>query len=89
MVGRHALRNSLITVVTGLGLAFAALITGLGIVETVFGIPGFGQLTIDAVNTRDYPLVQAVVLVGAVGYVLASFLVDVTYSLLNPRVRLS
>ncbi len=89
VVGRHALRNSLITVVTGLGLAFAALITGLGIVETIFGIPGFGQLTIDAVNTRDYPLVQAVVLVGAVGYVLASFLVDVAYSLLNPRVRLS
>jgi peptide/nickel transport system permease protein len=89
VVGRHALRNSLITVVTGLGLAFAALITGLGIVETVFGIPGFGQLTIDAVGTRDYPLVQAVVLVGAVGYVLASFLVDVAYSLLNPRVRLS
>ncbi len=89
VVGRHALRNSLITVVTRLGLEFAGLITGLVVVETIFGIPGFGQLTIGAVDNRDYPLVQAVVLVGAVGYVLASFFVDVAYSLLNPRVRLS
>jgi peptide/nickel transport system permease protein len=89
VVARHALRNSLITVVTLLGLTFGSLLTTTAIAETIFGIPGFGQLTATAVGRRDYPLVEGVVLVAAVGYVVASLLVDVAYSLLNPRIRVS
>jgi len=87
VVGRHALRNSLITITTVMGLQLGALISGAVITETIFGIAGFGRLTIDAVNQRDYALIQGVVLVAAVGYVLANLLVDLVYSLLNPRIR--
>jgi peptide/nickel transport system permease protein len=87
VVGRHALRNSLITVTTVMGLQLGALISGAVITETIFGIAGFGRLTIDAVNQRDYTLIQGVVLVVAAGYVVANLLVDVVYSLLNPRIR--
>jgi peptide/nickel transport system permease protein len=89
VIGRHALRNSLITIVTVLGLTLGGLLSGAAIAESVFGIPGFGSLMIGAINGRDYPMVQAVVLVAAAGYVLASLLVDVAYSLLNPRIRVS
>jgi peptide/nickel transport system permease protein len=87
VVGHHALRNSLITVTTVMGLQLGALISGAVITETIFGIAGFGRLTIDAVNQRDYTLIQGVVLVAATGYVIANLLVDVVYSLLNPRIR--
>ena len=89
VVGRHALRNSLITVTTVMGLQLGLLISGAVVTETVFGIAGFGRLTIDAVNQRDYTLIQGVVLVAATGYVVANLLVDVVYSLLNPRIRVS
>jgi len=88
VVWRHALRNSLITITTVMGLQLGALISGAVITETIFGIAGFGRLTIDAVNQRDYTLIQGVVLVAAVGYVVANLLVDVVYSLLNPRIRI-
>jgi peptide/nickel transport system permease protein len=89
VVGRHALRNSLITVTTVMGLQLGALISGAVITETIFGIAGFGRLTIDAVNQRDYTLIQGVVLVVAAGYVIANLLVDLVYSILNPRIRAS
>jgi peptide/nickel transport system permease protein len=89
VIGQHVLRNSLITVTTVMGLQLGALISGAVVTETVFQIAGFGRLTIDAVDQRDYALIQGVVLVVTVGYVLANFLVDVTYSLLNPRIRVS
>jgi peptide/nickel transport system permease protein len=89
VVGRHALRNSLITVVTVLGLTLGGLLAGAAIAETIFGIPGYGALTVSAVNDRDYPLVEGVVLVATAGYVLMSLVVDVVYSLLNPRIRVS
>jgi peptide/nickel transport system permease protein len=89
VVGRHAFRNSLITITTLLGLQLGALISGVVITETIFGIAGFGRLTIDAVNQRDYALIQGVVLVTAAGYVLVNLLVDIVYSLLNPRIRVS
>jgi peptide/nickel transport system permease protein len=89
VVGRHALRNSLITITTLLGLQLGALISGVVITETIFGIAGFGRLTIDAVNQRDYALIQGVVLVTAAGYVIVNLLVDVVYSLLNPRIRVT
>lgn len=89
VVGRHALRNSLITITTLIGLQLGALISGAVITETIFGIAGFGRLTIEAVNQRDYALIQGVVLVAAVGYVIVNLLVDIVYSLLNPRIRVS
>jgi peptide/nickel transport system permease protein len=89
VVGVHALRNSLTTVVTVLGLQLGALISGAVVTEQIFVIPGFGKLTIDAVLTRNYPVIEAVVLVTVVGYVAVNLLVDVAYAILNPRVRLA
>jgi peptide/nickel transport system permease protein len=89
VIGKHALRNSLITVTTVVGLQLGALISGAVITEQIFVIPGFGRLTLDAVNERDYTLLQGVVLVAATGYVVVNLLVDVVYSLLNPRIRVS
>jgi peptide/nickel transport system permease protein len=86
---RHALRNSLITVTTVIGLQLGALISGVVITETIFGIAGFGALTVEAVNQRDYTLIQGVVLVAATGYVVVNLAVDVVYALLNPRIRAS
>jgi peptide/nickel transport system permease protein len=89
VVTRHALRNSLITVTTLIGLEFGALISGAAVTETVFGIPGFGRLSVDAINTRDYPLIQGIVLVVAVAYVIVNLGVDLAYSLLDPRIRIA
>lgn len=88
IVIRHALRNSLLTVVTIVGLQLGILIGGSVVTEQVFLIPGFGKLIIDAVSTRDYPVIQAVALLSAVSYVVLNLLVDVMYSVLNPRIRL-
>jgi peptide/nickel transport system permease protein len=89
VIGKHALRNSLITVTTVIGLQVGALISGAVITEQIFVIPGFGRLTLEAINQRDYTLLQGVVLVAATGYVIVNLLVDVVYSLLNPRIRVS
>jgi peptide/nickel transport system permease protein len=89
VVGKHALRNSLITVTTVIGLQLGALISGAVITEQIFVIPGFGRLTLEAINQRDYTLLQGVVLVAATGYVLINLLVDVVYSFLNPRIRVT
>jgi peptide/nickel transport system permease protein len=89
VVGVHALRNSLTTVVTVLGLQLGALISGAVVTEQIFVIPGFGKLTVDAVVTRNYPVIQAVVLVTVAGYIVVNLLVDIAYGLLNPRVRLT
>jgi peptide/nickel transport system permease protein len=89
VIVRHALRNSLITVTTVIGLQLGALISGVVITETIFGIAGFGALTVEAVNQRDYTLIQGVVLVAAAGYVIVNLAVDVVYALLNPRIRAS
>jgi peptide/nickel transport system permease protein len=89
VVGSHAFRNSLITVTTVIGLQLGALISGVVITETIFGIAGFGALTVEAVNQRDYTLIQGVVLVAAAGYVIVNLAVDVVYALLNPRIRAS
>jgi peptide/nickel transport system permease protein len=89
VVGVHAVRNSLITVTTVIGLQLGALISGAVITEQIFSIAGFGRLALEAVNQRDYPVIQGVVLVTATGYVLINLLVDVVYSLLNPRIRVA
>lgn len=89
VVVNHALRNSLITVVTILGLELGALISGSVVTESIFLIPGFGRLIIEAVQRRDYPVIQGVALLSAVAYILINFVVDVLYSALNPRVRVT
>jgi len=87
VIFRHALRNGLIPIVTILGLQMGALMGGAVVTEQIFVVPGFGRLIVEAVFTRDYPLVQGVVLITASSYVLINLLVDVSYSLLNPRIR--
>ncbi len=87
VIGRHALRNSLIVVVTIVGLQLGGLISGAVVTEQIFGLPGFGKMTIDAVFQRDYPVIQAVVLVTATSYIVINFLVDLLYSFIDPRIR--
>lgn len=86
IVIRHAFRNALIPVVTQLGLTVGGLLGGAVIIETIFSWPGLGKLTIDAIATRDYPVIQSVVLVSAVVYVAVNVVVDVSYHLLDPRI---
>jgi len=88
VVVRHALRNGLIPVVTILGLQMGALMGGAVVTEQIFVLPGFGRLIVEAVFTRDYPVVQGVVLITASSYVLINLLVDVSYTVLNPRIRI-
>jgi peptide/nickel transport system permease protein len=83
----HALRNSLIVVVTIVGLQLGGLISGAVVTEQIFVLPGFGKLTIDAVFTRDYPMIQGVVLVTATAYIVINLLVDLLYSVIDPRIR--
>ena len=87
VIYKHALRNALIPTVTIIGLQFGSLIGGAVIVESVFARPGLGRLAVNAILTRDFPMVQAVVLFGAVGYVLINLLVDVLYGVLDPRIE--
>lgn len=88
VVIRHGLRNALIPVVTVQGMYFAALLGGALITEIIFAWPGIGRLAVQAIETRDFPLVQAVVLFAAFVFVIANLLVDIAYGLLNPRIRL-
>ena len=88
VVFRHAIRNGLIPVVTILGLQTGALMGGAVVTEQIFVVPGFGRLIVEAVFTRDYPLVQGVVLITASAYVLINLAVDVSYTFLNPRIRI-
>jgi oligopeptide transport system permease protein len=87
VVGRHALKNSLIPVITILGPLFAAILTGTFVVEQIFGIPGLGKHFVTSVGNRDYPLVMGVTLTYAVALVIANLIVDVTYAWLDPRIR--
>ncbi len=84
---RHALRNALIPVVTIIGLQFGALLGGTVITESLFSRRGLGRLVVDAISWKDYPLVQGVVILGAAIYVAVNFLVDLSYGLLDPRIR--
>ncbi|MFA7391416.1 MAG: ABC transporter permease, partial [Pigmentiphaga sp.] len=84
---RHALSNAAVPIVTVIGIGVALLIGGVVVTETVFAIPGLGQLTIDAVLSRDYPLIQGITLFFSIIYVLINFLVDASYVLFDPRIR--
>ena len=86
---RHAFRNAVIPLVTLIGLDLGALLAGSVITETIFAWPGIGRLAVNAIYGRDYPVVQATVLVVASIYVMINFLVDMSYAFLNPRVQLN
>jgi peptide/nickel transport system permease protein len=87
IVYKHALRNALIPTITIIGISFAILIGGAVVVETIFNIPGIGRLIISAVLRRDYPVIQGVVLCVAGVYMLINLLVDLSYLVIDPRVR--
>ena len=87
VVYRHVLKNGLIPVVTVLGLQFGVLLAGAIITETIFSWPGIGRLTVDAINSRDYPMVQGAILMIALTYIFANLLTDFTYRLLDPRIK--
>jgi peptide/nickel transport system permease protein len=83
----HALKNAAVPIVTVIGLGVALLIGGAVVTESVFAIPGLGRLTVDAILRRDYPVIQGIVLLFSFLYVLINLLVDVTYTLVDPRIR--
>ena len=83
----HALKNAAVPIVTIIGIGVALLIGGVVVTETVFAIPGLGRLTVDAILRRDYPIIQGVILIFSAAYVLVNLLVDLSYTLLDPRIR--
>lgn len=87
IVLRHALRNALLPVVTLAGLQMGALLSGTVVIETVFAWPGIGRLAVDSIHVRDYPIIQAVVLVSAVLFIVLNLTVDILYRFIDPRVR--
>ena len=87
VVLKHALRNALVPIVTVIGLTVALLIGGAVVTETVFGLPGVGNLVVSAVIRRDYPVIQGALLVVAMIYVVINFLIDLLYTVLDPRVH--
>ncbi|HEV2186716.1 MAG TPA: ABC transporter permease [Stellaceae bacterium] len=84
---RHALRNAAVPIATIIGIGVALLIGGVVVTETVFAIPGLGRLTVDAILRRDYPIIQGVILIFSAVYVLINLLVDLSYAVLDPRIR--
>jgi len=88
IVIRHGLRNALIPVITVQAMYFASLLGGALVTEIIFAWPGIGRLAVQAIQNRDFPLVQAIVLLAAAVFVLANLLVDIAYVMLNPRIRL-
>lgn len=87
MLMRHALANAAVPIATIIGLSVAGLIGGVVVTETIYAIPGLGQLTVDAVLSRDYPLIQGITLFFSLVYVVVNLLVDLSYLLLDPRIR--
>ena len=83
----HALRNAAVPVLTVIGIGLAVLIGGAVVTEGVFAIPGVGRLTVEAVLSRDFPVIQALILLFSVGYVLVNLLIDIGYAFLDPRIR--
>lgn len=83
----HALKNAAVPIVTVVGIGIAVLISGTVIIESVFSIPGLGLLTVDSILRRDYPVIQAVILLFSFAYVLVNLLIDLSYTLLDPRIR--
>jgi len=85
---RHALRNAVLPVVTVVGATFGSLVTGALVTETVFNLPGLGQLLVSSLNRRDYTVIQGVILLTTLSYVVINLITDLVYGLADPRVRL-
>jgi peptide/nickel transport system permease protein len=83
----HALRNAGVPIATVIGIGIALLISGVVLTETVFNIPGIGRLTVDAITNRDYPIIQGVMVIFSGAYVIINLLVDLSYTLIDPRIR--
>lgn len=88
IIWRHVLRNSLISVITVVGLQFGAMLGGAVMIETVFSYPGIGSYLVTSIGLRDYPVVQALVIILALNFVVVNFIVDLLYALVNPEIRL-
>jgi peptide/nickel transport system permease protein/oligopeptide transport system permease protein len=89
VIVRHALKNALIPIITILGLEFGGLLAGSVVTETVFAYPGIGQLLINSINNRDFPIVQGALLLFSVQFVLINLLVDLLYARVDPRISYS
>ena len=87
VIGRHALRNALLPVVTLTGYEFGRLISGTVIIEVIFLVPGMGRLLITSITQRDFPIIQAIIVLIAVVVLVLNLLLDLTYGWLNPRIR--
>ncbi|HZT99326.1 MAG TPA: ABC transporter permease [Ktedonobacteraceae bacterium] len=87
VVYRHAFRNALIPLVTVLGLSIGTLVTGIFFIEQIFNIPGIGQTALTAITDRDYPVIQATVILGALAVVVGNLLSDIFYSIVDPRIK--
>lgn len=87
VIGKHALKNAMLPIITIIGLQFASLLEGVVVVETIFAWPGIGRLLVDSINQRDFPMIQGCVLFISIIFVLANFIVDGTYVYLDPRIR--
>ena len=86
---KHALKNALIPILTTIGQTFATLLSGAAVVETVFNIPGIGQLIVNSVSKRDYPMIQGIVLVISLIYIVINLIIDVLYGMVDPRIRIT
>ncbi|MCC8104763.1 MAG: ABC transporter permease [Clostridiales bacterium] len=86
---KHALRNALIPILTTIGQIFATLLSGAAVIETVFNIPGVGQLIVNSVSKRDYPVIQGIVIVISLIYVVINLGIDILYGIIDPRIRLA
>ena len=84
---RHALANAAVPIVTVIGLGVALLIGGVVVTESVYNIPGLGRLVLDAVLKRDYPIIQGLILLFSFVYILVNLIVDLLYTILDPRIR--
>jgi peptide/nickel transport system permease protein len=87
VVFRHAFKNAMLPVLTILGIQLGNILGGAVITETIFAVPGLGRLLVDAIFRRDYPIIQAVVLITSLSVILANLVVDVLYGVLDPRIR--
>jgi ABC-type dipeptide/oligopeptide/nickel transport system permease component len=88
VIWRHALRNTLVPLLTTVGIIFGGLLSGTFVVETIFNIPGLGRLAIEAIFARDYPVTMAIVLLFTLFYASINLLIDLLYGLIDPRIRL-
>ena len=87
VVGKHALKNAMLPVITVIGLNFGLIISGAVLTETIFSLTGFGRTLVDSITSRDYTLVQGFTVVIAAGFVLINMVVDIMYGYLDPRIR--